>query len=141
MKSLAFWKRLAPGPQGVDLGQNPSINVLSLIGGTKPANLRYLVFIMRLNGEVSAVWIPIHTSTNPHFVLKSEQLDSSDPSIRTYAGVHFNWDHNSWVLTAQNCYWNSTYWHDNYGNIEITDGDHNLSGVVFSFYDIYGVFD
>lgn len=143
MKDLAFWKHLANGPGTTTLTNSSTFDVLSMIGGTKPANLKYLVLMMRLDGANSAIWINAQGTSNTHFVLKQEELGklTDDPSERIYSGIQFKFDASTWVLSTKGCYYTHTYWHDNYGNIEITaNSHHNIGDLVFTFYGIEGVF-
>lgn len=143
MKDLIFWKHLANGPGTVTLDNSTTFDVLSLIGGTKPANLKYLVLILRLDGAQSDIWIPAQAASNTHFVLKQEELGklTNDPSERIYSGIQFKFDASTWVLSTKGCYYTHTYWHDNMGNIEITaNSHHDISDLVFTFLSVEGVF-
>lgn len=143
MKDLTYWKHLADGPGTVSLTNSTTFNLLNMIGGVKPANLKYLVLITRLHGGYTATWIYANAGSNTHFVVKQEELGkfTNDPSEHILSGIQFVVDKDTWVMSIKGCYYTHTYWDDVAGTISITNGSHHdITQFTFTFDGIEGVF-
>lgn len=137
-------RTIGSGPGTVTLSSSTTFDILTMIGGTKPANLKYLILMMRLHGNTSAIWVPAFASNNTHFVLQQEELGkfTNNPSEHILSGVQFTFDANTWVLSVNYGYYTHTYWDDNAGTISITSGSHHdLSQMTFTFYGVEGLFN
>ena len=142
VNKLDAWQHLADGPGTVTLSNSTTFNILNMVGGVKPAGIDYLVLLLRLHGAYSAIWLPANAQTNMHFVLKQEELGkfTSSPNERSYSGIQFEFDVNTWVLSVKMGYYTYTNWDPNTGNITITSNDNDLSHMVFTFASVEGVF-
>lgn len=113
---------------------------MNAIGGSYPANLHYLVLVMRINGFMSIQWINRYSTHDTYLMVEAKEL-KTDPSETQEAGIQFRYDYSSGVLYYVSSYFRRMYYHDNYGNVEITFGSHNPGDSQLYFYSIYGLFD